>query len=261
MNSEAIDGAARRLREARLGNYQLDALPAPLKPRTLAEGYAVQERLLELLGTPSAGWLLGLTNTYMQRNFNVEQPYCARLLAPNVHRSAAQFRADAFLTRGLECEIAFRMARDVPPRDRAYAVADVADAVAVMLPAVEIVNAHFKDWLNLDLPSVLADNGTDGALVCGAELSDWRALDRASLPVRLRVNGKVVAEGCGGNALGDPLAALTWLANALSARGQGLKAGEIVNTGTCTTLISAAPGDEVHATFGALGDVRVTFVG
>jgi 2-keto-4-pentenoate hydratase len=197
----------------------------------------------------------------MQRNFHVDQPYSARLLAPNLHHSPARFRGDAFLTRGIECEIAFRMARDLPPRDQAYTNDEVSDAVAAMLPAIEVVNAHFMDWLALDLPSILADNGTDGALVCGAEQRDWRAIDRVNLPVTLRVNGKLVAEGRGGNALGDPLAALTWLANALSARGQGLQAGEIINTGTCTELINASPGDQVHATFGVLGEVRIAFAG
>ncbi len=259
MNADAIDLAARRLRDARIGNYQIDALPEEAMPRTLADGYAVQERLLELLGTAPAGWLLGLTNVYMQRIFHVDQPYYARLLAPNLHRSPARFRSDAFLTRGLECEIAFRMATDAPPRETAYTVEEVADAVAAMLPAVEVVNAHFTDWLELDLPSILADNGTDGALVCGVEVVDWRAIDRANLPVTLRVNGALVAEGRGGNALGDPLAALTWLVNTLSDLGQGLTAGEIINTGTCTALINAAPGDDVHATFGVLGEVRIAF--
>lgn len=259
MNAEAIDLAARCLRDARLGNYQIAALPTGAIPRTVADGYAVQERLLELLGTEPAGWLLGLTNPYMQRNFRVDQPYSARLLAPNLHQSPARFRGDAFLTRGLECEVAFRMARDLPPREQAYSFDDVADAVAAMLPAIEIVNAHFTDWLDLDLPSVIADNGTDGALVCGVALTQWRAIDRVNLPVTLQVNGEVVAEGRGENALGDPLAALTWLANMLSARGQGLRAGEIINTGTCTELINVAPGDEAHATFGALGEVGIVF--
>lgn len=261
MNADAVDLAARCLRDARLGNYQVAALPLEATPRTLADGYAVQVRLLELLGTEPAGWLLGLTNPYMQRNFHVDRPYYARLLAPNLHHSPACFRGDAFLTRGLECEIAFRMARDLPPRDQAYNIDDVAGAVAAMLPAIEVVNAHFTDWLALDLPSILADNGTDGALVCGAEQTAWRAIDRVNLPVTLQVNGKVVAEGRGGNALGDPLAALTWLANTLSERGQGLRAGEIINTGTCTELFNAEPGDELCAAFGALGEVRIAFAG
>ena len=38
-------------------------------------------------------------------------------------------------------------------------------------------------------------------------------------------NGTVGVEGAGANALGDPLFFLTWLANHLSKRGIGIKAG------------------------------------
>jgi len=122
-----------------------------------------------------------------------------------------------------------------------------------------VVNSHFRDWLKLDMPTVLADNGTDGPLVCGAERSDWRGIDRPGLVVQLRINGRKVEDGKGGNALGDPLAALAWLANALAKRGGGLKAGDVVNTGTTTALHMAKPGDDAVATFGALGEVRVAF--
>jgi 2-keto-4-pentenoate hydratase len=259
MRPEAIDQAAHMLRDARIGKYQIESLPEEATPRTIADGYAVQERLLELLDIAPAGWLLGLTNADMQQNFAIDHPYYARLLAPNLYRGPARFAADDFLTRGLECEVAFRMARDLPSRGEPYSMAEVADAVAAMMPSIEVVNAHFRDWLARDVASILADNGTDGALVLGAEVTGWRGIDRVSLPVRLSINGERAAEGRGENALGDPLRALTWLANALSARGKGLRAGEVINTGTCTRLTHAEAGDEAHATFGDLGDVRVTF--
>ena len=57
----------------------------------------------------------------------------------------------------------------------------------------------------------------------------------------------------------DDLATLTWLANHLSQRAIGLKAGDIVTTGTCTTPPAIAPGDRVVAEFVDLGQVRVAF--
>jgi 2-keto-4-pentenoate hydratase len=59
--------------------------------------------------------------------------------------------------------------------------------------------------------------------------------------------------------LGDPRIALTWLANHLSKRGIGLKAGDIVTTGTCITPLPIAPGDRVIAEFLGLGQVTVAF--
>lgn len=258
MRPEDVDRAAQILRDARLGNYLIDNLPEASTPQSVDDGYAIQERLLELLDIEGAGWLLGLTNPYMQKVFNVTEPYYGRLLKPNLYWSPQRFPADAFLTRGIECEVAFRMAHDVPPRERPYELEEVAAAVGSMHPSVEIVNAHFNDWLNLSMPHVLADNGTDGALICGEGRDDWRGIDRINLPVVLQINGELVTEGRGENALGDPLKALTWLANALNARGKGLTAGEMINTGTCTALTQGEPGDEILASFGDLGEVRVT---
>jgi len=60
--------------------------------------------------------------------------------------------------------------------------------------------------------------------------------------------------------LGDPLLALTWLANELSGLGLTLKKGEVVTTGTCVPPIPIAPGDTVVADFGALGTVSARIV-
>jgi 2-keto-4-pentenoate hydratase len=63
----------------RAGNFQLDALPAAARPQTRGDGYAVQERLLDLLDAEPAGWLLGLTNATMQMTSEVDQPYFSAL--------------------------------------------------------------------------------------------------------------------------------------------------------------------------------------
>jgi len=52
---------------------------------------------------------------------------------------------------------------------------------------------------------------------------------------------------------------LLWLANRQSSQGRGLKAGDIVSTGTCTGLDPVQPGDHVRADFGELGTVEIVF--
>ncbi|MFN0043760.1 MAG: 2-keto-4-pentenoate hydratase [Alphaproteobacteria bacterium] len=259
MTKEQIEECARIICEARVRSHFVDNLPNALVPKTLPEGYAVQERVLALQGVPTTGYLLGLTNEYMQKIFGVDRPYYSPILKTNIYTSPARFARGALLTRGLECEVVFRMAADLPPRGAPYTPDEVADAVATMHPGIEIVNAHFPNWLDLPMPLVAADNGTDGPLVVGEGISDWRRIDRVSLPVVLYLNGEVAAQGSGGNALGDPLTALSWLANELNAKGAGLKAGETINTGTCAKLIPAKEGDEARASFGALGEVRIRF--
>ena len=51
---------------------------------------------------------------------------------------------------------------------------------------------------------------------------------------------------------------MVWLATQQSRFGRGLKAGDIVSTGTCTGIDMIKPGDDVVADFGSLGRVEIS---
>jgi 2-oxo-3-hexenedioate decarboxylase/2-keto-4-pentenoate hydratase len=106
-------------------------------------------------------------------------------------------------------------------------------------------------------PSLIADNACHAAWICGPLVKDWRGLDLAAQKVRLIINGEVKGEGTGAAVLGHPLNALTWLANALNARGLGLRAGDCITTGVTTDIYLAGPGDRVVADFGSVGIVEL----
>jgi len=75
--------------------------------------------------------------------------------------------------------------------------------------------------------------------------------------VRVTRNGVEAAVGRGANVLGDPRTALVWIANELSRHGPGLRAGDLVTTGTCVTPVPAAPGERHVADYGVLGTLEV----
>jgi 2-keto-4-pentenoate hydratase len=124
--------------------------------------------------------------------------------------------------------------------------------------SAEIVDSRFSDWLKAGVQSVIADQGSNGALILGPAVPRWRQLKLDQMPVKMLVNGKIVGQGAGADCLGHPLKALTWLANLLRKRG-GLASGAIVSTGTCCGFHRAAPGDSARAEFGRIGGVEVTF--
>jgi 2-keto-4-pentenoate hydratase len=92
-----------------------------------------------------------------------------------------------------------------------------------------------------------------------ASRDDWRRRDLAAHPVRASVAGRVVAEGSGAAALGDPRAALAWIANELRVHGPGLRAGDLVTTGTCVVPVPVAPGDAFVADYGPIGSLALSF--
>jgi 2-keto-4-pentenoate hydratase len=225
----------------------------------LADAYAVQDRVFEGLEEDTGGWFVGCSNPAIQEQLGLDGPYCARLPASTVHEGPANLDPAGLPTITLEVEFAFRLAADLQSRARPYAREEVAAAVASVHPTIEVVTSHLEDWVRQPIFSLIADNGTDGALVVGAGLQDWRSLDLGAVTTELHVNGECVRQGSGAKVMGDPLEAMVWLAIACSAKGTGLTAGHVHNTGSCTDMYLAQPGDHAVARFAGLGAAEVRF--
>ncbi len=209
------------------------------------------------MGWDIGGWFCACTNPAIQRILDLEEPYYARLFKDYIFAEPATLKASDYPPIVIECEFGFRLGKDLPRRSEPYSRDEVKDAIAEVHPTIEVVAGHLKDWPNQDVWSVIADNGTDGALVYGTGITDWRRLDLVNTQVTLEVNGKIEREGTGENVLGDPLDAFVWLANARSRDGDGLRAGDIHNTGTATEIYWVEPGDEVVVCFAGLGSVHL----
>jgi 2-keto-4-pentenoate hydratase len=249
--------AAEILKAARLENRVIDTIPEDVRPTNLKDAYAVQDKLVDLLGWEVGGWFCACTNPVIQGILSLREPYYARLFTEYIFAEPASLKASDYPPIVLECEFGFRLGKDLPRRAAPYVREEVEAAISEVHPAIEVVAGHLEDWPKQDVWSVIADNGTDGALVYGAGTQDWRGLDLVDMPVSLEINGKTERVGRGENVLGDPLEAFVWLANARSRDGNGLKAGDIHNTGTATDIIWIEPGDTAVASFDGLGAVHL----
>jgi 2-keto-4-pentenoate hydratase len=74
----------------------------------------------------------------------------------------------------------------------------------------------------------------------------------------LRINGKSIGKGVGGDVMGHPLNALAWLAQKLIAAGTPLKRGMVVMTGSIVATQYPVAGDEVEIEIAGLGGACVT---
>jgi 2-keto-4-pentenoate hydratase len=254
-----IVDAAEHLFEARRSGRILEGLPQDLMPASLPEAYAVQDALCARIGDQCAGWFVGCSNPAIQKLLGLDEPYCARLLWSTVQASPADLRHTPLPVVALEVEFAFRLSADLPPREEDYSSAEVVAALSHVHPSIEVVTSHFVDWTSQPIMSIVADNGTDGALVFGDAMPIGDPADLAEIETVLEVNGKQVRQGRGSNVLGNPINVMTWLANDCARRGEGLRAGHICNTGTSTEIYFAERGDSATARFAGLGDVTIVF--
>lgn len=232
--------AARLLLSARCDPAQrLRSLPTVLAPRTEEQAYLVQREIMAELG-PIGGWKVGSPSP--DGAFT-----CAPLPASGLQDSPGRAGAGV----AVEAEIAVRLGADLPARDAPYTEAEVLAAIASAHPAIEVLRSRFAEPDAVGPLSGLADSGGHDGLVLGPAIPDWRAVDLAAERVRVLVGGAEVKSGVGnpGGGMGRLLA---WLANEGARWAGGLRAGQVVTTGSWTGKDPA--GAEVRVRFERAGE-------
>ena len=264
MTPTALTDAARTLWQHWQAGTVLDNLPENCRPHTRAEGYAAQAQLPVASGRAVLGWKIAATSSVGQAHINVSGPIAGRLLSGQILQPGAVVPSAGNRMRVAEPEMAFTMARALPPRAQPYTTAEVLDAVASLHTALEMPDSRFATFTKAGEAQLLADNACAHHFILGpAAPASWRELDLSIHPVKAQVtkaNGSVWhREGSGAAVLGDPRVALTWLVNELSGLGITLEAGQFITTGTCMTPLEIEPGDTAAADFGPLGKVQMSF--
>ena len=260
MNRHDIQSAAAILWQHFRQATRFDELPPHCRPGSRAEAYAIQAEVAKLSGQSIAGWKIAATSKAGQQHIHVDGPLAGCLLAARALEGGARISLAGNNMRVAEAEFAFRMGAPLPKRLESYSVAEVLAAVASLHPAIEVPDSRFQDFTCVGAAQLIADLACACWFVLGpATRADWRALDLAQHGVRAYCNGALAGEGTGANVLGDPRVALAWIANELSTHGDGLRAGDVVMTGTCVTPMPVAAGDSLKADFGELGVLEAAF--
>ena len=120
-------------------------------------------------------------------------------------------------------------------------------------PAFEIVDDRRADYKLLEIATLIADNAWNAGIVLGEWKTSWPALDAARGVVML--NGVEVDAGHGRDVLGHPFEPLVWLAERLAHEGTGLKAGDVVLTGSLVTTRFPAVTEAYEFVVDGLGSV------
>lgn len=253
--------AAELLVAARRGRRHLDRLPEACRPADDAAGYAVQRRVVAALGVGASdgvggrsagdaigGWKIGAGGPD-------ELPLYAPIPAHDIHASGATLCAADHPGALVEAEIAFRLRRDLPSEDGIHDLTTVAAAVEV-LPAIEIYRSRYRDPDAASQPENLADCLANAGLVMGAASAlAGRGAD-PSWDIDLVIDGERLEGRRLRHPVGDPLRLVAWLAGHLAARGEMLRAGQVVTTGA---LLLGPMGHAVRGEWQGLGPVSVRF--
>ena len=207
MDQAAVDEVAKLFVQARNTGARLDALPARLKPANFADSRAVMDAVDRIVGDKIIG-------TKIAAKPGAEVVYTT-LHAGRAFTSPARIPLALVPSQYMECEISFRLTRDLPPRATDYSEQEVFDALEACA-AFEAVDCRFKDLAATMAKSpydFYADHIAAGAMVFGAFRKDWQTFDFTKTRVSLKQGARTIIEKIGGHPTGNPAIPAVVLAN------------------------------------------------
>lgn len=258
MSQIPYEDLALRLREAYVSGA-VSPLRDGLAPTDAAGAYAVQEintRYWESQGRRIVGRKAGLTAKAVQAQLGVDQPDFGVLFDDMRVADGGGLDPARCLQPKAEAEIAFVLAADLP--SSSTTPEQVAAAVATVHAAIEIVDSRIADW-KITFADTVADNGSSAFFVIAEQGLPLAGLDLEGATMEMRFDGEVVSTGVGAAALGNPLNAAAWLAQTLAARGEPLRAGDILLAGALGPMVALRPGVSVETLVAGIGACRFTY--
>lgn len=237
---------------ARLSGRALPAFPAPV-PATLAEAYAVQQRLLAALGAPVLGWKVGRVPPALAGTLGAE-----RVAGPvlRIAELDGEMPGEALVFDGgagaIESEVMLRL-RAVP--GERVTADNGARWIDEIRAGFEVASSPAPDVHDHAPYGIVADIGINNGLLLGPRLA---MEDFATLAVETRIDGVAVGTGRAIDVLDGPWGALDFLADLHRAGVIELKPGQWISAGAITGVHPIAIGQTATAHFGSAAAIACT---
>ena len=264
MDQSKIQKAADILYNSRISLKKIKQLPQDCAPRSLEEGYDIQDELTKKYLSASHKTLLigkkiGCTNKAAQKQLNVNESFFGNMFSDNISKSKNIINSEKYFSPYIEPEFSFLMKDELNVLKAPYNVEEVYESIAAVLPSIELVDSRFEDWTSIGVNNLIADNAVHAHWIYGNSINDLNLFDFNNHSVDLFINEKFIENGNSKNVMKNPINSLTWLINKLALKGKTLPKNTYVSTGTCTKAIPISKGDHIKVDFGNLGNVSFFF--
>jgi 2-keto-4-pentenoate hydratase len=243
---EQIDQAAGLFVAARKSGTPGPRLPESCRPADSNASIAIQYRTLELLGEKIGGWKCGIPTPN------------GVMLAPITASTVTRSTPAAFPGKKatIEPEIAFVMGRDLPARDTAYTDAEIRAAVLEARFCLELINTRFANKNEASFLEILADCFNNWGLFVGPVVENAFTRPLEKLHAKVTTPTETIFDAERSHPSGHPLTSFTWLVHFLNGRGEGLKAGEIVTTGSYAGIVDVPAGEPLRIELAGIGVIE-----
>lgn len=252
--------AAQILAEARRTLTPIANLPEPLRPQSMDAACRLQYLVARHFG-PVGGYKIGAPSPEATPVFGPMPLQAGAEQFPEANsKEPLPVASPLSRVRGVEAEIAFVLGRDLPVRTTPYTREEVIAAIASAHPGIELLESAFLDLSEVDRLTQIADMQTHGGYVLGPALPNWQSVDFTRERVRVVVDGEERFTGIASNTAGTDLIRLViYLANEGAAFTQGLRAGQVVTTGSWSGKTLASKGSIAEIAFTHFGGLKIRF--
>jgi 2-keto-4-pentenoate hydratase len=247
------ESAAQFLAAARNAGRAGSRMPEADRPTDLESALAIQRRVVELMGQQIGGWKCSVPSA--------EKPILAApLFASSIVRASPCTVVATGATVKIEPEVAFILGRDLPQRALPYSDAEIRDAIAETRLVLELIGCRYADPASATWPELMADSVQNQGLFVGPLIRGGLVDELKTMRVVVSGPTGILLTHDGRHGDGHPLRPLYWLANFLAGRNEGLRAGQIVTTGSYAGAIGVPLDQALTVQFGSLGMIAIGLV-
>lgn len=261
LDSQSINRYGDELYDALLTRQAI----APLLEREpdlgIDDAYRIQSRLVArrmAAGETIVGKKIGATSKAIQNLLGVHQPDFGQLTSGMAYEEGQDVPLDGLIQPRAEAEVAFVLKRDL--HGPGITAADVLYATDYVVPCFEIVDSRITDW-KIRIQDTIADNASCGVYLLGKTRLHPTQLDLNLAGMVLERNGGLFDTAAGAAVQGGPVNAVVWLANTLGRLGIPFRAGEVILSGSQSSLVPCVPGETLRCSVGGLGSCSIRFAG
>lgn len=257
MESNLIDSLAQELMDAEKSGKAITRISERYPNITFDEAVSINHKIMEnniAQGTRVIGKKIGLTSKSIQQQAGVFEPDLGYVYDNGVINNGGVLDSSKLIVPSAETEIAFVLKKDL--LGPVVLPVDVIKATEGILPALEIIDTRYGVW-NFAITDTVADNASYARIVLGNTLTPIEDIDLSLLGMVTWKNGEILCTGAGGAVMGNPIHAVTWLANKMIEYGDPLRKGEIILSGAFTGAYPIEKGDVIEAKFDRVGSVML----
>lgn len=240
----------------------LQPMAAPPRGLGYVDALSCQKAFVEKLGAelgPKVGYKVGLTNADVQRQFGVQAPargiLLASMLVPDGSTVPAAFGARPVVEADLIVSIKDEgIMRASTPQEAAQHIAD-------MIPFIELADLSWAQGTAVDYGALVTANVGARLGVMGRRMRLPKDPEfvaaLAEMTVIMEDGVSPPAQSKGASIMTHPFWSVVWLVRDLAARGETLRAGDLVSLGSFGTPRTPVAGSTVRVRYEGLPDIAV----